>query len=101
LDCEAKTRPKGAPGAFPGERPVHAGKRPFAKQRLKVKPSDSGHSRVANADPDEVEGERLHLAVAKWRCRPKPVAGHQQIEARKQTYVVRIQGQFLRIGQQP
>jgi Recombinase/Recombinase zinc beta ribbon domain len=48
-----------------------ANERSFAKQRLKAKPHDSGHSRVANGDPDKVEGERLHLAVANGRCRPK------------------------------
>jgi hypothetical protein len=46
-----RLRPKGVTGAFPGERPVRTCKRSFAKQRLKAKPGDSGHSRIANADP--------------------------------------------------
>jgi len=45
------------------------------KKRLKVKPGDSGLSRVASADPEKVEGERLHLAVANWRCRPIAISG--------------------------
>ena len=72
----AALRPKGVVGAFPEEQPGHTCKRSFAKKRLKVKPGDSGHSRVANADPVKVKGEPLHLAVANWRCRPMP-AGQQ------------------------
>ena len=55
---------------FPVERPVRTCKRSLAKQGLKAEPGDSGHSRVASADPDKFEGEWLHLAVANWRCRP-------------------------------
>jgi len=56
-------RPKGVGGAFPVERPVRICKRSLAKQGLKAEPGDSGHSRVANADPGKLEDERLHLAV--------------------------------------
>jgi hypothetical protein len=67
-DSRARPRPKGVGGAFPVERPVRICKRSLAKQVLKAEPGDSGHSRVENADSDRFEGERLHLAVANWRC---------------------------------
>jgi hypothetical protein len=78
-------RPKGVGGAFPFERPVRTCKRSLAKHGLKAEPGDSGHSRVANADPDKFEGERLHLAVAKWRCRPTAAGGPLEILAAKPT----------------
>ena len=59
--------------------------RSFAKRRLKVKPGDSGHSLVANADPDKFEGERLHLVVANWRCRPTAASGPLKMLAAKPT----------------
>jgi hypothetical protein len=70
----ASIRPKSVGGAFPVERPVRTCKRSLAKQGLKAKHGDCGHSRVANDDPDKFEGQRLHLAVANWRYRPRRVA---------------------------
>jgi hypothetical protein len=72
LGPTGRCRPKGVGGPFSIERPVRTCKRSLAKQGLKAEPGDSGHSRVANADPEQFEGERLHLVVANWRCRPKP-----------------------------
>jgi hypothetical protein len=49
----SRCRPKGAGGPFPIGRPVRTRKRSLEKQGLKAGPGDSGHSRVANADPDK------------------------------------------------
>jgi hypothetical protein len=67
----AGNRPKGVGGASPAERPVRLRKRSFAKHDLKAAPGDSSRSRVATVDPDKFEGERVHLAVANWRCDPQ------------------------------
>jgi hypothetical protein len=80
--CAGK-RPKGVGGAFPVERPVRTRKRSLAKHGLKAEPVDSGHSSVANIDPDKFEGERPHLAVANWRCRPIPDTHSTRLNARK------------------
>jgi hypothetical protein len=81
----AGNRPKGVGGAFPVERPVRTRKRSFAKQGLKAKLGDSGHSRVAKADPDISEGERRHLAIANWRCRPEPGNRSLELKSAKQS----------------
>jgi hypothetical protein len=60
----AGNRPKGVGGDLSVERQVHPWKRSFAKHDLKAEPDDSGRSRIATANKDNFEGERLHLEFA-------------------------------------